>query len=136
MIKINKEYKKLHKNYRKKLEKLHKNSLDAFQPPLEYFVTYLQLLRDKLFMEIPYTTELGENDLELVSLITALQEFENYNTCIYKFYDIKDSKVVHKAEYSAEEALAAFQKEQTYHWEAFWNLVKLCAEGWGANAKP
>ena len=135
MSDFKKEYKKLYKNYYKSLSKIHRKSLAHYSLPLEYFVTYLKFLRDKLLLETSYKKELGEENLELVSLITALQAFENYNTCIYKFYDVQADQVVHKAEYTAETAQTAFQEERLYHWETFWNLVKLCIEGWGVDAK-
>ena len=135
MLNFKKKYKKLYRSYYKNLSKIHKDSFNKMAPPTDYFVCYLQFLRDKLLLETPYKKSLDSENMELISLITALDEFDKYNNCIHNFYEIKNGAVVHKAEYSAEGAQQAFQKERTYHWEAFWNLVKLCLEGWCVDAK-
>ena len=135
MANFKKNYKKLHKAYNAQLTKLHKQTLNQQLPPLDYFVAHLQFIRDKMFLESEYTPKLGEDNVELASLITALQEFENYKNCIHNYYDVKNGVVVHKAEYTSESAQYEFQKERAYHWEAFWNLVKLCIDGWCANAE-
>jgi hypothetical protein len=135
MTNFKKTYKSLYKAYKKRLKKLHKQTFDQQLPPIDYLVTYLQFLRDKMFLETKYTKELGEDHIELISLITALDEFNNYNNCIYKYYDIKNGVAIRKAEFTETTAQENFQKEKTYHWEAFWNLVKLCIDGWCANAE-
>lgn len=135
MTNFKKEYKKLYKIYKKRLRKLHEYEYDLMQPPIHYFVTYLQFLRDRLLLESPLTEKLGEDNIELASIVSALDEYEKYTTCIYKFYNVENGVITRKAEFSEEEAKAKYQEEHTYHWEAFWNLVKLCIDGWGADVK-
>lgn len=135
MTNFKKEYKNLYKAYKKRLTKLHKQTFEQQLLPIDYFVEYLHFLRDKMFLETPYTKELGEENIELISIITALDEIKKYNDCIYNYYNIENGIITHKAEYTEITAQEAFQKEKAYHWETFWNLVKLCIDEWGASAK-
>jgi CTP:phosphocholine cytidylyltransferase-like protein len=88
-----------------------------------------------MLLESPLTEKLGDNNIELASIVTALSEFEKYQTCVENYYIIKDNIVIRRPEFSEEEAAAKYQSEKAYHWNAFWNIVKLGIEGWGANAE-
>lgn len=135
MANFKKEYKKLYQNYNKRLKRLHKHLYAWEQPPVQYFVTYLQFLRDRLLLESPLTEKLGEGNIELASIVTALSEFEKYQTCVENYYIVKGNVVIRRPEFSEAEASEKYQSEKAYHWEAFWNIVKLGIEGWGADAE-
>lgn len=133
MVKFKKNYKKLYKNYDSRLKKIHLASFTAGKSPLEYFVTYLQFLRDQHLLTSPLTETLGVDNINLTSLVAALNEYQQYENCIEKYYIVKDNSLVRRPDFSEEEAKQKFQTEQRQHWEAFWNLVKLCIEDWEVN---
>jgi hypothetical protein len=135
MTTFSKNYKKLCKAYDKRLLVIHKESFEQFDTPLRYFVTYLQFLRDKCLLESPLTEKLGSDNLKLTSLVAALTEFDNYQNCIYNYYQVNGETVTHLDKFTAETAAAEFQKEKQVHWEAFWNLTMLCIEEWGDDAE-
>lgn len=135
MTNFNKEYKKLYKNYNKKLKQLHKESFATSDTPIYYFITYLQFLRDQHLLISPFTEKLGEDNVNLASIVAALSEFQKYESCIHKYYQIEGNTLTRRPEYSEEEAKTKYMEEQSKHWEAFWNIVKLCIEGWGLNAQ-
>jgi hypothetical protein len=135
MKNFKKAYKKLCNAYNKRLLEIHKESFENFDSPLNYFATYLKFLRDKTLLESPLTETLGEENIKLVSLVSALRELELYDSCIEKFYTTNGNTITHLEKYTAQEAAEKFQKERQQHWEAFWNLTKLCIEDWGINAE-
>ena len=135
MLKFKKDYKKLYKTYKKRLADINAHSVNNLLPPTQYFVTYLQLLRDRLLLESPLTASLGTDNIELASIVTALSEFENYQKCIHNYYIVTGNVAVRRSEFTEEEAAIKYQEERSQHWEAFWNLVKLCIEGWGVDAE-
>jgi hypothetical protein len=135
MTNFKKNYKKLYKNYDKRLKAIHKESFGNGRAPLDYFVTYLQFLRDQRLLTSPLLKEEMDttSNVELTSIVAALSEYEYYEECIENYYIIENNVVVHKPEFTEEEARTKFQEERLKHWEAFWNLVKLCIEGWEIN---
>lgn len=133
MTNFKKKYRTLYKNYDKRLKAIHKESFAAGKAPLDYFVTYLQFLRDQRFLTSPLINKAEANDIELTSIVAALSEYQYYKECIKNYYIIENNAVIHKPEFTEEEARTRFQEERLKHWEAFWNLVKLCIEGWEIN---
>lgn len=133
MTNFKKKYRTLCKNYDKQLKAIHKESFAAGKAPLDYFVTYLQFLRDQRLLTSPLINKTEANDIELTSIVAALSEYQYYKECIENYYIIENNVVIHKPEFTEEEARTKFQEERLKHWEAFWNLVKLCIEGWEIN---
>ena len=73
-----KEQKALYKSYKKRLTDLHEKLLQGAATPIEYFVTYLMMLRDKQLLSVPFNEELDSKDVNLASIITALKEYDKY----------------------------------------------------------
>lgn len=134
MKNFKKQYKKLYKTYTKRLKTLHKQSLKS-QDPTEYFVTYLKLLRDYYLLTGPLVTEITEDQFELASLVTAISEYEKATSCINNYYLVENGVATRIIEGTDEEVLEKFSAEKAFHWDAFWNLVKLGLESWVTNAK-
>lgn len=134
MTSFKKKYQKLYKNYNTRLKAIHKSSIQNGQAPLDYFVTYLQFLRDKCLLSSPLTKTLSLDNIVLTSLVTALSEYEQYEKCIENYYILDQGRVVRRPEFSDEEANKKFQDERLQHWESFWSLVKLCIEEWSQHA--
>ena len=124
--------KKLAKSYKKKLTKTNNNLIDWKVQPLDYFIQALEYKRDFLFVQAELKNELTDDNYNLITIITALEEYYNYKECLKKYYDVTGSSVVHKAGYTAESAQEAFQKEQTYHWQNFWGIVATYSEAWSS----
>jgi predicted metal-dependent HD superfamily phosphohydrolase len=129
-----KEQKALYKSYKKRLTDLHEKLLQGTATPVEYFVTYLMMLRDKQLLSVPFNQELDLKDIDLASIITALKEYDKYKKCIYDYYAVKNGVVKRIAEGTEQEVQEKYTKERLYHWETFWNLVKMCAEDWSPSA--
>ena len=129
-----KEQKALYKSYKKRLTDLHEKLLQETATPVEYFVTYLMMLRDKQLLDVPFNKELDSKNVELASIITALKEYDKYKNCIYDYYAVENSVVKRIAEGTEQEVQEKYTKEKLYHWEAFWSLVKMCVEDWSPSA--
>lgn len=130
MTEFKKTHKKLFKSYEKKLGELHKKSLNSSFDPTDYFVTYLKLLRDYYLLSSPYAKTIGEEQFELVSLITAISEYEQYRDCINKYYKIENGVATRLLPEDDKTVLEKYSQEKSFHWEAFWNLVKASIESW------
>lgn len=128
------KHKKLYRSYGKRLEKLHKDSFEDHNPT-EYFVTYLRLLRDYHLLASPYLESIGEDSFELASLLTAISEYEKSQTCFHKYYKVENGVTSRLIEGTEEEVMTKYSKEKAFHWDAFWNLVKLSLESWVPNDK-
>jgi hypothetical protein len=101
---------------------------------LIYFVTYLMMLRDKQLLSVPFNEELDSKNVDLASIITALKEYDNYKNCIYNYYVVENGVAKRITEGTDQEVQEKYTKEKLYHWEAFWNLVKMCVEDWSPSA--
>jgi hypothetical protein len=134
MKNFKKQHKKLYTCYKKRLKNLHKQTLSTADPT-EYFVTYLKLLRDYYLLTGPALTEITQDQFELSSLIAAISEYEKSQSCIYKYYKVENGVAIRKVAGTEEEILEKFSAEKAFHWDAFWNLVKLGLESWVVNAK-
>ncbi len=130
MTDFKKTHKQLFNSYQKKLAELHETSLNTDLDPTAYFVTYLKLLRDYYLLTSPYSKNIGEEQFELVSLITAISEYEKYTDCVNKYYNIHNGAITRKSGEDAAATLEKYSKERAFHWDAFWNLVKVGLESW------
>lgn len=132
MLNFKKNYKKLYKSYKKRLKTTSSSLIDTWQDPTEYFVTYLRMIRDYRLLTTTYLNEIDKKDKELTALIAAISEYEKSQSCFSNYYQIENNVVSRKSGISEEEALAAYSQEKLFHWEAFWNIVKMNVEDWVA----
>ena len=134
MNSFKKSHRKLYRSYKKLLKKTYKTGLKQ-NGPLEYFVTYLKLLRDYYLLTEPYHETLDQNSFELTSLVAAISEYEKSQTCINNYYSVEGDSIVRIATGTEEEVLEKYSKEKNFHWESFWNLVKYSIESWVPDAE-
>lgn len=111
-----KKYKKIYKEYQKKLKNFNLLS-DSI---LEYLVEYLNFLRDYYILTLPKDMSKDEEFL-LNSVITALNEYSAWKNCINNYYDA-NGNILDKNK-TKEEADKLYRTEKTKHWSIFWQLV-------------
>lgn len=125
----NSKQKRLYKVYNKQLKKLHKDNFKKITNNLEYFITYLQFLRD--YYILTEDLEVGGSDnLKIATLATAIIEYEAYKDCIKKYYLVTNTEVKQIAKGTKEEILAKYNEEKASHWKYFWKIVMLHIEDW------
>jgi hypothetical protein len=112
----NKDFTKIHKEYTKYLNSLNKANLKDINFPLDYFITYLKLMRDYYILNEPLILDSGEENLKIASLATAVSEYEKYKNCIHSYYTSNGTR---KIEGSAEEVLQKYNAEKNFHWQSF-----------------
>ena len=137
MQNFKKEYRKLYKIYKARLKKQTREILKGTLRPEETFILNLRLLHDIKVLTAPVSQSLVSNDTELdpavVSLIAAIDEYEQYKQCIFNYYAPGAGGLIHLPQYDATEAAEKFAAEQRQHWEQFWDLVALYSEDWKLN---
>jgi hypothetical protein len=129
-----KEFKQLYKAYDKKLKKDHELNFKDLNNSMNYFVTYLKFMRDYYILTEPLILESGEENLKIASLATAVSEYEKYQTCEHKYYGFDGTQVIYKVEGTSEEIQQLYNTEKTFHWNNFWNLIRLNMEDWMPHA--
>lgn len=130
MSEFTKEFKQLYKTYDKRLKKDHEMSFKNLTNSMDYFVTYLKFMRDYYILTEPLVLDSGEENLKIASLATAVSEYEKYQNCEHNYYGFDGTKVIYKVEGTREEVQQQYNMEKTFHWNSFWNLVKLNMEDW------
>jgi hypothetical protein len=128
---INKD---IYNTYSKKLKISHEANLLNFSNYMEYLVTYLKFMRDYYILTEPLILDSGEENLKIASLATAVSEFEQYQMCEHKYYGFDGTKVIYKVEGTSEEVQEKYTTEKTFHWNNFWNLIRLNMEDWMPHA--
>ena len=104
-----KEIKLLTKAYKKKLDALHKENIKNNFITMDYFVTNLQLVRDKLALTNKNTKP------ELVRLATmtaAIEAYNSYANCITNYFEVQGEEVIQKVDGSEDEAIKAYVAER------------------------
>jgi hypothetical protein len=129
-----KEFKQLYKAYDKKLKKDHELNFKDLNNSMNYFVTYLKFMRDYYILTEPLILESGEENLKIASLATAVSEYEKYQTCEHKYYGFDGTQIIYKVEGTSEEIQQLYNTEKTFHWNNFWNLIRLNMEDWMPHA--
>ena len=122
---------KLQKQYNKLLKKIHKRNFGK-NNNLEYFITYLQYMRDYCILTEDLTTKDGQQNMRLSTLVTAIFEYNEYKNCILKYYHVNGAALVEpiSTDTPKEEVFQAYNKERMSHWSNFWQLVMLNIEDW------
>ena len=122
------EFKQLYTVYEKQLQKLQKESLDTPSSSIDYFITYLKFLRDKLILTEDLVNEAGEENLKIASIASAITMYEKSQICD----DLRKTIVG-----ETEEAKALNEKylnDKSFYLNTFWTLIKLNLEAWTTNA--
>ena len=101
---------------------------------MNYFITYLKFMRDYYILTEPLVLDTGEENLKIASLATAVSEYEKYQTCENNYYGFEGGKVIYKVEGTSEEVQQLYNTEKTFHWNNFWNLIRLNMEDWMPHA--
>jgi hypothetical protein len=125
-----KEYNKLYKSYKKRLRVLNRLSFKGLATPVDYFITYLKMIRDCRLLNASDVGAILDQDLELASIITAISEYENSQHCIEKYYNIGSTGISRISNEDEETVSKSYRAEKLFHWESFWNLVKIGVEDW------
>ncbi len=134
MKEFTKEFKHLCQTYDKVLKDTHATNFKGLTNCMDYMVTYLKFMRDYYILTEPLILESGEENLKIASLATAVSEYEQYQLCEHKYYGFDGTKVVYKVEGTSEEVQQQYNKEKTFHWNNFWNLIRLNMEDWMPHA--
>lgn len=121
--------KRLYKIYNKRLKKLHKQNFAAITNNLDYFVTYLQYLRDYYILNEPLVID-GHDNMKIATLVTALVEYHAYKDCILKYYSVSGTDVRQIVDGPKDEIAAKYNAEKAVHWKYFWQIVMLNIEDW------
>ena len=134
MKEFKKEFKQLCQTYDKVLKEEHETNFKNLTNCMGYLVTYLKFMRDYYILTEPLVLESGEENLKIASLATAVSEFEQYQMCEHKYYGFDGTKVIYKVEGTSEEVQEKYTTEKTFHWNNFWNLIRLNMEDWMPHA--
>lgn len=118
-MKLNKDFIPLQKAYKFKLQEHLNKNITELNSPIEYFITYLKFLRDYHLFEAQRNLDDTITDIKVISLMTAIEEYENFKNCIHKYYNIDKQKAVRKATFSEEEAANKYAAEKQFHWNTF-----------------
>lgn len=119
-----KPYKKLYKEYMSKVKI--PASLSLYDN-LDVFVSYLKMVRD--YYIITSSDKMTEGEAYIINTIhSAVGEYEDYKTCINKYYKVENGKPVSIS--GKADTAAKYAKEKQSHWINFWRFVVLNMEGW------
>lgn len=128
MTKENK--KRLCKMYTHQLKSAFKASLihnDSYETALNFFMTYIRFLRDKVTISEPLKTG-SDLNLKLESLCTAISSYEKY--CETKN---KLSELSLQTNLSTSEKEVLVNQMNTLldkYWKNLWSTIVVCMEGW------
>lgn len=134
MKEFTKEFKQLCRTYDTVLKDIHADNFKNLVNPMNYFVAYLKFMRDYYILTEPRILDSGEENLKIASLATAVSEYEQYQTCEHKYYGFDGAKVIYKVSGTSEEVQQQYNREKTFHWNNFWNLIRLNMEDWMPHA--
>lgn len=126
----NKDIDTVKKIYKNKLRRINKNVSNLKDTPVEYLVEALRFLRDYFSVTLPLINKDGTENYVITSIHTAICEWEDYNSCIHKYYKYADGKLERKIQGTAEEVGKKFNDELNRHWNNFWTIVADNMGGW------
>ena len=134
MKEFTKEFKQLCQTYDKVLKNDHSTNFKSFTNPMGYFVDYLKFMRDYYILTEPLVLDSEEENLKIATIATAISAYEPYRNCEHKYYGFDGAKVIYKIPGTCEEVQQQYNKEKIFHWNNFWNLVRLNMEDWMPHA--
>lgn len=123
-----KEFKDLYKAYEQQLKRCRSLNLEGITNSMDYFVTYLKFMRDYYILTEPLIAENGEENLKIASLATAISAYTRYQTC-KNWCDSLEASTN-----KDETLLKKYSTEKDFHWNSFWNIIRLNMEAWTINA--
>ena len=110
-----KKYNKLFSCYSKRLAMLNAKALANLENPMDYFVTYLKFMRDYYILAEPLEVG-GQENLKIAIIASVVSEYDQYKTCINKYFKINDKGIAEKiGDLPVEEVTAKYNKERAYH---------------------
>lgn len=128
MSDFKKEFKELYKTYGNKLKEHHKKSFENFTNSMDYFITHLKFMRDYFILTEPLVLENGEENMKIASLATAISAYDKYQLCINLCKTIESNTEQNEA------LINKYTQEKEFHWNNFWNLIRMNMEAWTINA--
>lgn len=134
MKEFTKEFKQLCQTYDKVLKDSHTINFKALNNCMDYFVTYLKFMRDYYTLVEPLVLETGEENRKIAAIATAVSEYEQYQNCEHKYYGFDGTQVIYKIDGTSEEIQQLYSAEKTFHWNNFWNMLRLNMEDWMPHA--
>ena len=134
VIDFTKEFKQLYHTYDKTLKETHTTNFKGLNNCMDYMITYLKFMRDYYILTEPLELESGEENLKIASLATAVSEYEQYQNCMHKYYGFDGTQVIYKVEGSSDEVQRLYNQEKAFHWNNFWELIRLNMEDWMPHA--
>ena len=115
-----KEIKLLTKAYKKRLDALHQENIKNNFITMDYFVTNLQLVRDRLALTNKNTKpEL----LRLATMTAAIETYNKYTDCITNYFEVQGEEVVQKIDGSEDDAIKAYVAERKLLWAEFCKIL-------------
>ena len=119
-----KPYKKLYKEY---LSKIKLPASLGLYDSMDTFVSYLKMIRD--YYIVTSSDKMTEGEACIINTIhSAVIEYEDYKTCINKYYKFENGKPVSIS--GEADTVTKYAKEKQEHWLNFWQFVVLNMEGW------
>jgi hypothetical protein len=112
MVDFKTKYKNLYNQYNKKLLADHKANFSVLNNNMNYFITYLKLLRDYYLLTDAQAESEDEVSLKAATLVAAVGEYEKYESCICKYYKSTGERLV---EGTAEEISKKYNDERNFH---------------------
>lgn len=128
-----KQYKHLFSAYDKKLKQIHKTNFANMSNNMEYFITYLKMLRDYCLLNNDKKNVEELVDLRTTTLVAAVSEYEKYVNCIDNYYKLNGNTIEKKTDEPDEEVTKKYNLEKKFHWTNFWQLVMTNIEDWSIN---
>lgn len=121
---MSKELKNLRKKYAQRYRQINKQ---ANKDGFEYFITNLYEIRDKMILD----PSLSTLPITCTSILVAMELYEGYKNCVYKFYRPDSAgNLERKPEYTEKEAAEFYSNEKKQYWSDFWALVSLDIAEW------
>jgi hypothetical protein len=88
------------------------------------------MIRDYRLLSTPDINKIREEDPSLAALITAISEYEQSQSCVLKYYKVENGAISRIATTDEETTLKKYSQEKLFHWETFWDIVKMSIEDW------
>lgn len=127
-MKYKKEIKKLVKRYKKDLKYLYKRSLKVEAADLDFFIVFMQLLRDKMILLNDNEKEL--QNASLMSIVAAIECYNKYLSCAEKYFEVEEEKLTPKNNKTLEVAIAECKEERQKYFDDFCGILRESINYW------